>query len=81
VRHPVEENTSLFTLLASASTICQPIQQEIKGTLCLACDHFIGCHRDANGNLLVHCWSHQKVRLARGTQTLPVQELQDLEND
>ena len=71
--HPLDTDASLSSLLDATTTKCLPLAQEIDAKLCLACDHFIGCERDENGTIVVHCWTHQKRhRLARGTQELAV---------
>ena len=70
---PVDSGASLFSVLEASKTMCLPINEEIDATLCLACDHFVGCHRDSSGELVVHCWTHKrKPRLARGTATMAV---------
>ena len=67
----VAENAPLAELLCRAKTVCLPLGQEIDASLCMACDHFIGCHRAKDGSLVLQCWTH-RVRLARGTRELPV---------
>ena len=66
---PPKAGASLLSMLDSTTTICLPINEEVDATLCLACDHFAGCHRDATGALVMVCWSHKRTRLARGTET------------
>lgn len=70
---PIDSGASLISMLESSTTICLPIGEEINAGLCLACDHFVGCQRDASGSIVVHCWTHKRrTRLARGTQSVPV---------
>lgn len=70
---PLAPGASLISMLEASTTVCLPIGEEIDATLCLACDHFVGCHRDGTGELVVHCWTHEsRPRLARGTQSMPV---------
>jgi hypothetical protein len=72
-RAPSESGASLLSVLEVSTTVCLPIGEEIDASLCLACDHFVGCHRDGSGELVVDCWTHQRrPRLARGTQSLAV---------
>ncbi len=74
LRYPVKAHATLATLLDAARTICRPINEEIDASLCLECDHFIGCNRQSDGSLVIHCWTHQMrvtkpSRLARGTMS------------
>ena len=82
VQHPARmkvaprTGASLLSMLESTTTICLPIDEEVDSSLCLACDHFAGCHRDATGALVVVCWSHKRRdRLARGTLTMAAPKL------
>jgi hypothetical protein len=71
--HPVEDSAPLDSVLDAATTLCLPLNQRIDARLCMSCDHFIGCKRNEDGSLVLHCWTHQKrERLARGTQQMPV---------
>jgi hypothetical protein len=72
-KKPLKAGVTLVSLLESATTVCTPINETINATLCLACDHFIRCHRDESGGIVVECWTHKRrERLARGTQSMPV---------
>lgn len=71
-RVPLDQGASLISMLEASTTVCIPIGEEINASLCLACDHFVGCRREASGKIIVHCWTHERrPRLARGTQRMP----------
>lgn len=71
LQHPVDETSSLDELLRAARIQCLPLAQEIDASVCMSCDHFVGCHRAADGSVVLRCWTHEsKRRLARGTAVM-----------